>query len=245
MIEKLEKNRVLPFGATEYVKIEENIRETTIRDHEALSIVRSGIVRFLLPFDVYKTPASLFVALNATKKELQKELENTRYKLYGIFSYALGDGEFGKIEDIISGIEYFRTSKPENLSINLSLSFRANSYEKIISILKETDNILKENKIHDPVDIEDAKKRYHDAISDFKKEYKLDSKIDDLSGLIDFYVYLRFISGIPLTDFLRVRKSLDEQLFKKSEKLTVTVTTDVLATSSYGCYIVVEKEKIK
>jgi len=58
-------------------------------------------------------------------------------------------------------------------------------------------------------------------------------------------VYLRFISGIPLTDFLRVRKSLDEQLFKKSEKLTVTVTTDVLATSSYGCYIVVEKEKIK
>jgi len=251
LLKKLEINQIISVDTGKNIlnKLDDYITEGAIGKTTANT-------RFVFTHEVMDVPEELRVQLDLTKKQFQKELKNTKYSLYGVVSYELTDDDLDKIKDAIKEIVYFQNMKQDDLSINLHIELLDNSYEKIIAIIKKTDKILNSAGILDikkspnmATDLEDAKNRYNVAISDFKRDFKLSASTntEDLAkkGTVSF-IFLREVRGIPLLTFLRSRKLLYNGLYKiaKDTSIRVTLTSDVLFSSTHGCYIHVKPQNL-
>lgn len=186
--------------------------------------------------------------LDLLKKELQKELKLNKYDLHGVVSYKLTKEDIKKIENIQTQILYFKDTKPEELSINLKIEMTDSSYDKIISIIQEINKLSTTfKKFTLKTDIEDAKRRYNQAILDFKLGNKIDANlsINEISKKwkIDFAFILE-MNGYPLPEFLKITPSFFEKIKKlaKETKIDMELTSDVLPYSKHGCYIFVDKK---
>ncbi len=85
--------------------------------------------------------------------------------------------------------------KRDELFMNLSIILGDSTYERIVEIAKRTDEILNSHKIIDldtspgtATDIEDAKKWWNSAVSDFVRD----------GGRVAAFMFFREISGVPL-----------------------------------------------
>jgi hypothetical protein len=194
--------------------------------------------RFVLKFDVKEVGLSSErgKALDFVKKQLQKELADKEYHLYGVVSYTLTDEDLKRIEAVLDNIVYFRNTARDALYVRLYIHLVASDYERIIEIARGTDEILSSHKIIDlngwpaiATDIEDAKKRWESAASDLAKDGRKAIS----------YLFLREISAIPLQVFLDVRESVYKELNKSAEwaSIVTIITSDNLQYSRYGCYV--------
>ena len=194
--------------------------------------------RFVLKFDIKELQLAheSHKALNLVRKQLQKELSDREYHLYGAISYTLTEEDLERIEEVLDNIVYFKRAGRNALYARLTTLQAVRDYGRIIKVAKEIDQLLISQRIIDlntwpstVADIEDAKKRWESAASDLIREGKE----------ISSYVLLREISGVPLQVFLDARESLYEALNKIAEWVHVasTVSTDNVSWSRWGCYV--------
>jgi hypothetical protein len=199
---------------------------------------RQWCVRFVLKFDLkkYSPGSELGRVLDSTKKQLQKELAGRGYNLYGAISYKLTDEDLTRIEAVMGNIVYFRNARCDELFANVNMLFLDHDYERIIEIARKTDEILNSHKIIDlskspdaATDIEDAKRRWHSAMSDLVRD----------GGKVPSFFFLKEISGVPLQVFIDARESLCKELKEIAAHvgIHVTITSDIDSYNGYGCYV--------
>ena len=199
--------------------------------------------RFTLKFDLKKMDLTgeRSMPLDSVKKDIQRQLKDTTYSLFGVVSYKLTNEDLTRIEAVIQNINYFRNAKRDELFMNLSIILVDHNYERIVEIARKTDEVLNSNKIIDldtnpsmATDIEDAKKRWNSAVSDCVRDGRK----------VASFMFFRELSGVPLQVFTGAQESLYEELDKIAGETSIsaTLTSDNQPqTTRYGCYVASSK----
>lgn len=184
--------------------------------------------RFMLKFDLKSTDLTgeRGRALDSVKKDVQRQLQDTTYSLFGVFSYTLADEDLTRMEAVRRNIVYFRNAKPDELFINLSVILVGHTYDRIVEIARETDKVLNTSPA---TDIEDAKKRWNSAVSDCVRDGRK----------VASFIFFKQVSGLPFQVFTAVQESLYKELNKIAGEthITAILTSDNQARTRYGCYV--------
>lgn len=200
---------------------------------------RQWRTRFILNFDLKMMDLTdeRGRALNSVKKDIQCQLKNTIYSLFGVVSYKLTNEDLTRIDGVIKDISYFKDMNRDQLFVDLRILLHDAAYDRVVEIARKTDEILNLHKIIDldtspgiAIDVEDAKKRWNSAVSDAVTDGKT----------VAAFIFLREIFGLPLQVFTDVRESLYEDLRKIAAEpsIGVTLTSDNQTSSSrYGCFV--------
>lgn len=200
---------------------------------------RQWRTRFILKFDLkmMNLTDERGRALDSVKKDIQGQLRNTTYSLFGVVSYKLTDEDLTRIERVIKDISYFKDTKRDGLFVDLRIVLGDAAYDRVVEIARRTDEILNSHKIIDldtspgiATDIEDAKKRWDSAVSDAVRD----------GQRVAAFVFLREIYGLPLEVFTNVRESLygDLRRIAVEPSISATLTSDNQTSANrYGCFV--------